>query len=120
MKESYALRWAEYRLIRKCGMVALIAFLATPFVIIPIFGWLLRFSAFHFLTRLAMVPFLIEAALLFAAGYFAWKQYTWQCPRCGEPFGRLHEECRNCGLPKWANQIDSELGGDGAVSSSRI
>ena len=76
---------------------------------IPLLGLLLRFRMFQFLTHLSMLPFFVEAALMGAISYFAYYHYVWECPRCGERFGRLHEECQNCALPKWAND-DSDLG----------
>jgi hypothetical protein len=116
MKNEYASKWAEYRRICKCGLLSLVTFLLFPFVIIPVFGLLLRFSMFGFLERSNMILFLFEGALMFATLYFAWCQYTWECPRCGEPFGRLHAECQNCALPKWANENDSDLSRDDVES----
>ena len=119
MKDEYALEWAEYRRNSRHGIYALFAFLAAPFVMIPTFGLLLHFSAFQFLTHLGMLPFFVEAVLMLAAGYFGWWQYTWECPRCGQPFGRHHEECQNCALPKWATEDDSELSGSGSEAWHR-
>ena len=102
MKDDYATNWANYKHVRNCAIYSLLAFFVGPFVLIPLLGLLLRFSAFQFLAPLSMLPFVIEVALAGATLYFAYLHYIWECPRCGERFGRLHEECQNCALPKWA------------------
>jgi hypothetical protein len=116
MKDEYAPKWAEYRRICKCGIYALVAFFAAPFVIIPILSLLLHFGMPQSLIHSNTIPFLIEAGLMITAMYFGWRQYTWECPRCGEPFGRLHEECQNCALPKWASEDETALLRDNVVS----
>lgn len=111
MKTEYELKWSEYRRIRRHGLFALIALFTIPFATVEIFAVLLKFGAFQFLNNLTMLPFLLGAIFLVVAAYFQWRQYTWECPRCGEPFGRLHEECRNCGLPRWACSAPEEQEG---------
>jgi hypothetical protein len=109
MKDSYESRWAEYRSIRKRGIYALLAFVVLPFLIIPAIGLLTGIIATSITNVFVNVLFLIEVGLLFTAGYYAYLQYTWDCPRCGERFGRLHDECQNCGLSKWAGESETQL-----------
>jgi len=116
MSDTYESRWSEYRRIRKWGISALIAFVVLPFLGIPSIGLLTNLIAPSIATLLVNLLFLIEVGLLFTAGYFAYLQYTWECPRCGERFGRLHEECQNCGLAKWAGERE---GGEDVNESRR-
>jgi hypothetical protein len=109
LKENYESQWDDYRRGCKLGIYSLITFFVSPFVMIPTLGFLLHFRMFQFLTNVSQIPFLIEVVLLIATGYFYWRFHTWQCPRCGEPFGRLHEECQNCGLPKWSSENECEF-----------
>jgi ribosomal protein L37E len=112
MKNDYDSSWAEYRRIRKRGMYALVAFIALPFLVIPSIGLLANFIKSPISTVSVNLLFFVEVVLLFTAGYLAYIQYTWECPRCGERFGRLHDECQNCGLPRWANESDFQSDGD--------
>ena len=118
MKDAYESRWAEYRSLRKRGIYALLAFIVLPFLIIPAIGLLTGIIASSVATVFVNVLFLIEVGLLFTAGYYAYLQYTWECPCCGERFGRLHDECQNCGLPKWARESELQQG-EGTNDSGR-
>jgi hypothetical protein len=106
--KSYAAEWAEYKHLRNCAIYSAVAVFAAPFLAVALLGLLLRFPTFQFLTHLGMLPFLIGVALMGSTLFYAYLHYAWQCPRCGERFGRLHEECQNCALPKWAID-DSDL-----------
>ena len=114
---KYESIWADYRRIRKRGMYALLAFVALPFLVIPSIGLLMNLIKEPIPTALVDLLFFIEVILLLTAGYYAYVQYTWECPRCGERFGRLHDECQNCGLPKWADEEDGQLDEDTNTSS---
>ena len=107
MKDGYAAQWADYKHLWNRAIYSFVTFFAGPFFLIPLLGLLLRFPAFQFLSRVSMLPFFVEVALAGATLYFAHLHYVWECPRCGERFGMLHEECQNCALLKWAND-DSE------------
>jgi hypothetical protein len=115
---DYAAQWAEYKHLRNCAVYSAVALFVGPFLTIPLLGFLLRFRMFHFLTHLSMLPFLVGVACLGSTGYFAYLHYLWQCPRCGEQFGRLHDECKNCALPKWATD-DSDLNEREIVADTR-
>lgn len=104
---GYAAQWADYRHLRNRAIYSFVAFFAVSFLLIPLLGLLLRFPAFQFLSRVRMLPFLVEVALAGVILYFAYLHYCWECPRCGERFGMLYDECQNCALLKWAND-DSE------------
>ena len=106
--KQYAAQWVEYKHLRNCAIYSMVALFAAPFLIVMLLGLLLRFRVFQFLTHLDVLPFLIGVAFMGSTLYFAYLHYVWQCPRCGERFGRLHEECQNCALPKWADD-DSDL-----------
>jgi len=120
MNNEYAPKWAEYRRICTWGIYSLVAFIAIPFGMIAISGVLMRFGLFGFLDHLSMLPFITGVALMFITGYFAYLHYIWECPRCGERFGRNHVECQNCALPKWANEDDSELAEEEVASGKRV
>ena len=105
MKESYESNWAEYGRICRYFRLALIATLTLPFLIVLITSLLMRFKAFQFLYAISNLPFLLGCVLLFAALYFAYVKYTWNCPRCGRRFGQS-EECGYCSLPRLADQDD--------------
>jgi hypothetical protein len=109
LSDKYGAQWAEYKHLRNYAIYSLLALFVGPVLMVLVLGLLLRFPVFQSLNHLSMLPFLFGAALMGATGYFAYRHYIWQCPRCGEQFGRLHEECQNCALPKWAND-DSDLG----------
>ena len=115
---DYAAQWAEYKHLRNCAIYSGVSLFALPFLTVILLGLLLRFQAFQFLTHLDMLPFLVGVAFMGSALYFAYLHYVWQCPRCGERFGRLHEECQNCALPKWATD-DSDLNERETVSGMK-
>jgi hypothetical protein len=75
---------------------------------------------FGFLDHLSMLPFIAGVAFMLITGYFAYLHYIWECPRCGKRFGRNHVECKNCSLPKWANEDDSELTEEEVASGVRV
>jgi hypothetical protein len=109
MKDEYELKWADYKRLCKFGKYTFIALVTVPFLLVAVFGLLLHFSPFQFPILLGNLPFVIGIVLMFVTLYFAWSHYIWECPRCSERFGRFHEECQNCGLPKWASENDLEL-----------
>jgi hypothetical protein len=108
MDGKYAGKWAEYRRICKFAVISLVGVVGVPFLSFLILVLLLQLTRLQLPWSLAQLPFLLGSACLFLAVYFGRRQYTWECPRCGRRFGRLHEECQNCALPKWAND-DSDL-----------
>ena len=109
MKDEYSLKWVDYRRLCKYGKYSLVALVTVPFALLLILGFLSRLGAPQFIDNLAIILFPIEVALMITTVYFAWGHYIWRCPRCGEPFGRFHEECQNCALLKWATENDCEF-----------
>jgi len=120
MKDEYAMQWAEYRHICKSGTYSLLATFILPFALVAILGILLRFKIFGSLGTLSALPFITGVALLINTASYGYLHYTWKCPRCGECFGRDHEECQYCALPKWANEDDSKPLEDELASNSDI
>jgi hypothetical protein len=57
--------------------------------------------------------FPVALLLIVGAAYSEWRFFTWQCPRCGEPFGIGGDFCRTCSLAKWSNDEASSAEGSG-------
>jgi hypothetical protein len=92
--DAYSLKWAKFKRIRFLAICTPIVFLSLPalWVFLPLgnsANWLL---------------YAIGITLIVLTFFFVWRYATWQCPRCGEPFGRFQDQCNNCSLPKWANE----------------
>ncbi len=108
MEETYAAAWRGLRRLRRIRFYAVVAFICGPFVMIPALELLLRFASIP--TVLREAPVVVEVAFALTAGFCEWSLYKWECPRCGHVFGRLHEECKKCGLPLWSNETESREG----------
>jgi hypothetical protein len=90
----YASSWTDYRKIRLAALLALPIVLLSPLVLAPI-----SLRLFGSLTP----AFPVAVLLILGAAYCEWRFYTWQCPRCGEPFGIFRSVCRSCSLERWSD-----------------
>ena len=108
MRDTYALKWITFRRIRLFAILTPIAFLTAPLLLSKVIWLLFR----------SLVPLdALEIALMPVIAFFVWRYFTFQCPRCSEPFGRFREECQNCFLPKWASTDTSDGSEDKGTST---
>ena len=101
--DAFALRWAEYRKLRRAWLLALAGFIACAAAAVGASG--IGGREWKWVAPLLAAPCVLAGFVCWALGLAAWlKLLAWRCPRCRKRFtvGGLSSgptnRCKHCGV----------------------